>query len=101
MFILSQFKGNTPSDMIVLCILSCACVIQAGSLKFRGIDFRSLWHNVKVSTSRRRDKGVETYFPWSSHTSNLKAGTLMLAILTGAWRYRVSARIGRPGVSTF
>ena len=37
-------------------------------------------------------------FPGSSHTSDLKIGT-PVAILPGAWRYRVSAGTGWPGVS--
>ena len=38
-------------------------------------------------------------FPRSSHTSDLKIYT-PVATLPGAWRYRVSAGTGRPGVST-
>ena len=38
------------------------------------------------------------FFSGSSHTSDLKIGT-PLATLPGAWRYRVSAGTGRPGVS--
>ena len=37
-------------------------------------------------------------FPGSSHTSDSKIGT-PVATLPGAWRYRVSAGTGRPGVS--
>ena len=37
-------------------------------------------------------------FSGSSHTSDLKTGT-PVAILPGAWRYRVGAGTGRPGVS--
>ena len=37
-------------------------------------------------------------FSGSSHTSDFKIGT-PLATLPGAWRYRVSAETGRPGVS--
>ena len=37
-------------------------------------------------------------FSGSSHTSDLKIST-PVATLPGAWRYRVSARTGRPGVS--
>ena len=37
-------------------------------------------------------------FPGSSHTNDLKIGT-PVATLQGAWRYRVSAATGRPGVS--
>ena len=37
-------------------------------------------------------------FPGSSHTSDSNIGT-SVATLPGAWRYRVSAGTGRPGVS--
>ena len=37
-------------------------------------------------------------FPGSSHNSDLKVGNLV-ATLPDAWRYRVSAGTGRPGVS--
>ena len=37
-------------------------------------------------------------FPGSSHTSDSKIGTLVVT-LPGAWRYRVSAGTGWPGVS--
>ena len=37
-------------------------------------------------------------FSGSSHTSDLNIGTPVV-ILPGAWRYRVSAGTGRPGVS--
>ena len=37
-------------------------------------------------------------FSGSSHTSDSKIGT-PVATLPGAWRYRVSAGTGRPGVS--
>ena len=37
-------------------------------------------------------------FSGSSHTSDLNTGT-PVATLPGAWRYRVSAGTGRPGVS--
>ena len=37
-------------------------------------------------------------FPGSSHTSDLEIGT-PVAILPGAWRYRVNAGTGWPGVS--
>ena len=38
------------------------------------------------------------FFSGSSHTSDLNIGT-PVATLPGAWRYRVSAGTGRPGVS--
>ena len=57
---------------------------------------------VKASTSRAEDPVFESHlrrdFSGSSHTSDLKIGT-PVATLPGAWRYRVSAGTGRPGVS--
>ena len=54
---------------------------------------------VKVSTSKAEDPGLDFRlhrggFSGSSHTSDLKFGTL-----PGAWRYGVSAGTGWPGVS--
>ena len=57
---------------------------------------------VKASATRAVDPGFESRlrhnFSWSSHTSDLKAGT-PVATMPGVWRYRVSAGNGRPGVS--
>ena len=57
---------------------------------------------VKASARRAEDPGFGSYlrrdFSGLSHTSDLKNDT-PLAALPGAWRYRVSARTGRPGVS--
>ena len=53
---------------------------------------------VKASASRAEDPGFDGIFSGSSHTSDSKTGTAM-ATLPGAWRYRVSAGTGRPGVS--
>ena len=57
---------------------------------------------VKVSASGAEDPGFESRLRWDfsvpSHTSDLQIGTPMAA-LPGAWRYRVSAGTGRPGVS--
>ena len=57
---------------------------------------------VKASASRAEDPGFESRlrrdFSGSSHTSDFKIGT-PVATLPGAWRYRVSAGTGRPGVS--
>ena len=49
----------------------------------------------KISGSNPACAGI---FSGSSHTSSLKIGT-QVATLPGAWRYRVSAGTGRPGVS--
>ena len=57
---------------------------------------------VKASALGAEDPGFESRlrrdFSGSSHTSDLKVGT-PLATLPGAWRYRVSAGTGLPGVS--
>ena len=56
----------------------------------------------KASTSRVVGPGFESRlrqdFSGSSHTSDFKIGT-PVATLPGAWRYRVIAGTGRPGVS--
>ena len=57
---------------------------------------------VGASASRADDQGFESYicqdFSRLSHTSDLKIGT-PVAILPGAWHYRVSSGTGPPGVS--
>ena len=57
---------------------------------------------VKASASVAEDPVFESRlrgdFSGSSHTSDFKIGT-PVAILPGAWHYRVSAGTGRPGVS--
>ena len=57
---------------------------------------------VKASASRAEDPGFKSRlrrdFSGSSHTSDLKIGT-PVATLPGAWRSRISAGTGRPGVS--
>ena len=54
------------------------------------------------TASKVEDLGFESYlwrdFSGSSHTSDLRFGT-PVATLPGAWRYKVSAGTGRPGVS--
>ena len=75
-------------------------------LKYPGT---SLWSQtvslakvVKASTSRAEDPGCEFRlwrdFSVLHHTSDLKIGT-PVATLPDAWRYRVSAGTGWPGVS--
>ena len=57
---------------------------------------------VKASASRAEDPGFESRlrqdFSGSSHTSDFKIGT-PVATLPDAWRCRVSAETGWPGVS--
>ena len=52
----------------------------------------------KASTSRPRDPEFEPRFRASSHTNDLQNVT-QVATLPGAWRCKVNARTGRPGVS--
>ena len=47
---------------------------------------------------RGSNPACDGIFSGSSHISDLKMGT-PVATLPGAWRYRVSAGTGRPGVS--
>ena len=53
--------------------------------------------------SRSEDAGFASRlrrdFSGSSHASDINIGTPPVATLPGAWRYRVSAGTGRPGVS--
>ena len=52
-----------------------------------------------VAASPRWPSGIfGFFFSGSSHTCDLNIGT-PVATLPGAWRYRVSAGTGRPGVS--
>ena len=57
---------------------------------------------VNAYASRDEDPGFESHlrrdFSGSSRTSDLKIGTPM-STLPSAWRYRVSAGIGWPGVN--
>ena len=57
---------------------------------------------VEVFSPRAEDPGFDSClrrdFSGSSHTNDLKIGT-PVATLPGAWRYRVSAGTGRPGIS--
>ena len=57
---------------------------------------------VNVFTWRAADPGCDSCLRWdfsgSGHTSDFKIGT-PVAILPGAWHYRVSTGTGWPGVS--
>ena len=58
---------------------------------------------VGACASKAEDLGFDFHlrrgnFSGSGHTSDLKIGT-PVATLPGAWRYRVSAGTGWPGVS--
>ena len=60
-----------------------------------GLVVRRPPRELKVPCSNPAGAGI---FSGSIHTSDLKIGT-PVASLPGAWRYRVSAGTGRPGVS--
>ena len=60
-----------------------------------GLVVRRLPRERKIQGSNPACTGI---FSGSTHTSDLKIGT-PVATLPGAWRYRVSAGTGRPGVS--
>ena len=73
------------------------------------VEVRSPSRRVTVLSKAGPDKTSRAEGPWfesrlrrdflgSSHTSALKIGT-PVATLPGAWRYRVSAGTGWPGVS--
>ena len=51
-----------------------------------------------TTVSTAGDPGMEPRLPLSGQTSGFNMDTL-LDTLPGAWRYWVSARTGRPGVS--
>ena len=86
--------GVMRTDQII--VLGKLCFARSGSRGWLG------GLVVKSSASRAEDPGFESRlrrdFSGSSHTSDFKIGTPM-ATLPGAWRYRVSAGIGWPGVS--
>ena len=60
-----------------------------------GLVVRRLPRERKIPGSNPACAGI---FSGSSHTSDFKIGT-PVATMPGAWRYRVSAGTGRPGVS--
>ena len=60
-----------------------------------GLVVKGLRQERKIRGSNPAGDGI---FPGSSHASDSKIGT-PVATLPGAWRYRVSAETGQPGVS--
>ena len=72
-------------DVLIVCI----------SHRLVGLVVRRPPRERKVPGSNPACAGI---FSGSSHTSDLNIGT-PVATLPGAWRYRVSTGIGRPGVS--
>ena len=93
-FVTILVRKQWHSDQLV-------CVLYHRDLSLT-LRFRLVGLVVKTSASGAGDPGFESRwrrdFSGSSHTSDLKIGT-PVATLPGAWRYRVSAGTGRPGVS--
>ena len=111
---LSNFLAEIPWS-VILAMNSSSCYCDLYHLRYLlvtlvntllGLSFRThilpRWPNGKVSASRAENPGFESrfcgIFSGSSHTSDLKIGTLV-ATLPGAWCYRVSTGTGWPGVS--
>ena len=74
---------------------SCVTVISSPLTTSLAWWLRRLPEELKIPGSNPACTGI---FPGSSHISDFNIGTLV-ATLTGAWRYRVSAGTGWPGVS--
>ena len=92
-------KKKNESEHTAIC--SFYTLTPVSSLP-RSLSYRLGGLVVKTSTLRAEAPGFESHLRWdfsgSSHTSDLKIGT-PVATLPGAWRYRVSAGIGRSCVS--
>ena len=74
----------------------CRCILSIPTPdRFVGLEVRRPPRERKIPVSNPACTGI---FSGSSHTSDSKIGT-PVATLPGAWRYRVSAGTGRPGVS--
>ena len=89
----SKQTASIPQGRI--CLDNCKCCHLR--------QYRLVGLVVKASVSGAEDPRFESrvrrdFFSGSSHTSDFKIGT-PVATLPGAWRDRVSAGTGRPGVS--
>ena len=84
-----------------MCVTRCHITMGIFRWRLSSLD-RLAGLVVKASASGAEDPGFESRLrrdiSGSSHTSDLKIGT-PVATLPGAWRYRVRAGTGRPGVS--
>ena len=80
-----------------MCAGLALCVLGPGLMKYRlvGLVVRRPPRERKIPGSNPACDGI---FSGLSHTSDSKIGT-PVATLPGAWRYRVSAGTGWPGVS--
>ena len=95
---------TSPSPPVLPSLLTCQLVPILRVVRSTHVRDHLVGLVVKASASRAEDPGFESrlrapgFFSGSSHTSDLKSDT-PVATLPGAWRYRVSAGTGRPGVS--
>ena len=76
---------------LFVCLFVCLFIRN----RLVGLVVRRPHRERKIPGSNPACSGI---FSGSSHTSDLNIGT-PVATLPGAWRYRVSAGTGRPGVS--
>ena len=92
----------TVVTLTSLTVMDCSVVNTIVLCSVLSLGDRLVGLVVKASASRAGDPGFESHlsrdFSRSSHTSDLEIGT-PTATLPGAWRYRVSAGTGQPGVS--
>ena len=74
---------------------------MGGDGRRRRLRYHSRWssgYGARLGSGRSRvESRLRRDFSGSSHTSDLKIGTPVAALL-GAWHYRVSAGTGRSGV---
>ena len=84
-----------PTIEEVTCCLRGWCVLGVFLVLALYVSRPPRWPSGKASALRAEDPGI---FSGSSHTSDLNIGT-PVATLPSAWRYRVSAGTGQPGVS--
>ena len=80
---------------VLICMAVHPCLILVCMYRLFGLVVRRPPRERKVPGLNLACAGI---FSGSSHTSDFKIGT-PAATLPGAWRYRVSAGTGRPGVS--
>ena len=83
------------SDFVVKCHKLKTFALLRYTDRLVGLVIRRPPRERKIPGSNPACAGI---FSGSSHTSDLNIGT-PVATLPGAWRYRVSTRTGRPGVS--
>ena len=99
---MKHLDGVVWSSIVIVIASKCAIQDFFYNLLTAPLANRLAGLVVKASASRAEDPGFESRlrrdFSGSSHTSDLEIGT-SVATLPGAWRYRVSAGNGLPGVS--